>query len=765
MKIKCILSALVCLVLLQLNASKSYAQVASPCDANPFCSDSSYVFPNAIAGSLPPGVALGCLGSAPAPIWYWMQIGTAGTLELTLSQQTTGGIPTDVDFAMYGPFTDLPSGCAAVLAGAPPLQCSYSGSATETLGIGLPGGWGAGASTPAAAVVGEVYLVVITNYASTYMGASSAGTISFAQTGGTGSCDCGIICGLDASNTGPVCQGEDFELKASNNDTAHVFTYIWSGPSGVVGYTPNLVLTGHQAGTFTYTLQAIYDNDTCRATTDVTIHPAPNMYLVDTNARVLCNLLNTSLNLLSPTPNTEYSWYHDGVIMPGIVGGSMTTSETGDYKVIGVTDKGCTDTSYEVSITFHHTFTDFDFTVDPACSQDTVRFHNLSDSGTYLWRFGDGAQDTATHPMHIYAQQGNYPVTLRIMDLNGCLDSVSKIVGTMHPLSASFLMSADSLCQADASPIQFTDKSIGNIKTYNWQFGDDGTSTLPSPQHLFPNAGSHRVTLVITDSLGCMDSTSKYVYVDSVPFLYLHPERFNICVGEQVTYNLDYLQGTATQVVWNFGDGAKWSAKGNPTHSFDKEGKYWVTVTADFPVCPSITATDSIIVNAYPKVDLGPDSALCLNGPAILIGNLMVNDGGLLQYKWNTGATTPSIEVREPGMYTLTVSKGDCAASESVRVHKDCYADVPNAFTPNGDGENDYFFPRNLLSRGAVGFRMSIFNRWGQKVFETENLNGRGWDGKFNGVDQPMGAYIYQIQIAFKNGKTEEYNGSVTLIR
>jgi gliding motility-associated-like protein len=98
-------------------------------------------------------------------------------------------------------------------------------------------------------------------------------------------------------------------------------------------------------------------------------------------------------------------------------------------------------------------------------------------------------------------------------------------------------------------------------------------------------------------------------------------------------------------------------------------------------------------------------------------------------------------------------------------VKKDCYIEMPNTFTPNGDDLNDYFFPKSLLSRGVTAFKMSIFNRWGQLIFETTNPEGRGWDGRWNGVMQPNGVYIYLLDATLKNGKTEHYQGNVTLLR
>ncbi|MFN5418341.1 MAG: hypothetical protein ACK5B9_14885 [Flavobacteriia bacterium] len=176
----------------------------SICDvAEPFCSTTAYEFPNATGTAAPSGPNYACLNTVPNPAWYFMKIGTAGTLNLSISQQRTNGTGIDVDFALWGPFNDLNSGCSSVAAGAAPIQSSFDPSPTETLGIGLLGGSNSncggasgpagktGQSTPPAAVVGDYYLVVLTNYS------DQLGEIFFSQTGGTGSCDCNILLGGD----------------------------------------------------------------------------------------------------------------------------------------------------------------------------------------------------------------------------------------------------------------------------------------------------------------------------------------------------------------------------------------------------------------------------------------------------------------------------------------------------------------------------------------------------------------------------------------
>jgi hypothetical protein len=195
-----------------------------PCsDALPFCSDNSYNFQNSPlqnGETCPPdGPNYGCLGSQPNPIWYYMQIGQSGTMQLNLAQ-TTGSNGTgnglDVDFAMWGPFTTLSAGCNSVMNGTNPIQCSFSTAATETLGIGMSGGTGSGASTPTAAVAGQFYIVMITNYS------GSNGYITFNQTGGTGSADCSIVdpdCVISSVTANPTACNASIQYDLSGQIT------------------------------------------------------------------------------------------------------------------------------------------------------------------------------------------------------------------------------------------------------------------------------------------------------------------------------------------------------------------------------------------------------------------------------------------------------------------------------------------------------------------------------------------------------------------
>ncbi len=167
-----------------------------------------------------------------------------------------------------------------------------------------------------------------------------------------------------------------------------------------------------------------------------------------------------------------------------------------------------------------------------------------------------------------------------------------------------------------------------------------------------------------------------------------------------------------------------------------------------------------------PKISLGDaEISICKGSQSITLEDKINVGNTLATYEWSNGSKLSAITVVEPGVYTATVRLGGCTASSTVTVKNDCYMNIPNVFTPNADGSNDYFYPHQYLSSGLITFHMSIFNRWGQMVFESKSLNGRGWDGKMNDVPQPEGVYVYLIDGTFKDGQKEKHTGNVTLLR
>lgn len=558
-------------------------------------------------------------------------------------------------------------------------------------------------------------------------------------------------------------------LPGSYSFTPTFTTQGWNSNPDIVS-TANgghdIFILPHTGGLKTFNYQ-VTDNFGCTYDTSISVYVKdPGNPGLDTAIKLCLNQgpIN-AFESLGGNPQPGGTWSGTGVTPGGQF--DPATTGVGVFDIVYTKATDDCDTTATITVTVvNDVVMDFDFAVTKGCTEDVVQFTNLSQPGTYQWKYGDGTLpfDTVTNPTHIYENQAVYPVQLRVRNLDGCLDSITKLVDVTHPLNAAFTSSADTVCLSEGVVVNFTNGSVG-ATGWNWTFGEGTPANTQDASHVFTQPGLHSIRLIIHDDIPCYDTAYDQVQVDSVPYFSIAQDKYAICAGEQLNLTTDFYATTIRSISWNFGDGSQWYQTGATSHHYDNPGVYWINADADFGICGISHVTDSIVVNAYPVINLGPDSVLCLDAPAITVADLNNAGDPTIQWYWNTGATTPSIQITAPGTYSLTASKGDCATTENIEVNKDCYADIPNVFTPNGDGVNDYFFPRQLLSKGVVGFSMTVFDRWGQKIFETTSSNGRGWDGKFNDKEQPMGVYIYQMTVALKNGRTENFNGNVTLVR
>lgn len=323
---------------------------------------------------------------------------------------------------------------------------------------------------------------------------------------------------------------------------------------------------------------------------------------------------------------------------------------------------------------------------------------------------------------------------------------------------------ADTLiCKDDV--LLFSNTSDNHFTTFNWDFGDNNTSVDQSPSHTYTLPGNYLVRLIGIGNI-CTDTAYRNITVDEpvsqIPFT---KDKNEICTGQAIVFSPS-ADSTITGLLWDFGDESGMESDLETIqHAYDRPGNIFIKLTTRFRACPEVIFLDSIQVHPMPLVDLGPDTVLCLHGEPIKLYNHNEYKPGD-RFTWSTGDTTLQIEARHHGLFTLTVTSiHGCTTSENVTVNKDCYIDIPNAFTPNGDGVNDYFFPRQLLSRKVTGFSMKVFNRWGAIIFETNKIDGRGWDGRLNEKDQPSGVYIYLIDVDIAGSKQERYQGNVTLLR
>lgn len=551
-------------------------------------------------------------------------------------------------------------------------------------------------------------------------------------------------------------------------------TFVGSGLSVTVSPTTT---------TF-YVARAINCSDTLADTVLVTVGPTgpggigPNIDSVNKTDPSWCGNNDGVIRIYGLTPNTIHTVFFSKNAV-AVTPFNMTSNAQGVITVTGLTagvysnikvKKGICESNIVGPLTLNEPplTVDYNFSIDYGCNGDTVHFTNLTGGGgpTYAWKwdFADGNGDTAKNPTHKFLSQGTYNV--KLVAGNGvCKDSAIKPVALVHPLAASFIVSADSICQKSQSVI-FTNTSTATTPTFAWDFGDGNTDNNENPAHSYLNAGVYNVRLIVTDFVPCLDTAYHTIVVDSIPYVNFITSADEVCEGQGIQFTGDYLGIGNTGISWDFGDGTTIPNTNPISHAFEPAGTYTIKLTAKYRICPDTSFSKSITIKPFPVIDLGPDTTICPNGDPLSIHDLGPNAANPnASYVWNTGATGSAITVNAPGTFTSTVTVDGCSASDEVKVLKDCYIDIPNSFTPNNDGLNDYFFPRQFLSRSVTSFKMQVYNRWGQIIFETTNIDGRGWDGKYNDKDQPSGVYVYLMDVSFANGTKEHYQGNVTLIR
>ena len=409
------------------------------------------------------------------------------------------------------------------------------------------------------------------------------------------------------------------------------------------------------------------------------------------------------------------------------------------------------------------------------CKGDSVDFSNRSVPAsdlTYKWDFGDGYTDTATNPKHLYVNTHTITYNIMLYITNGkCVDSMPQSILLDNYVKAGFeFVPNPYVCQN--SPVTFTDTSKGTSPAgmaplaYNWSFGDGNFDNNFNEIHSYANTGKYTVRLIVNNAIPCFDTAYGTIYVDSISPISIQATDSVMCRGNAVTFTGIYTSIGDTGVIWSFGDGNMIKNVNPVVHAFDGTGTLTVSANVKYRACPELFTSRKISVYPLPQMYLGEDKSMCPGSQPILLSDETNNTfGSGAKWQWSTGETGSSIYVTKPGMYFAKVTIDGCTNTDTVFIANDCYVSVPNVFTPNGDGINDYFFPRQFLTAGVTTFTMNIYNRWGQQVYATSTTDGRGWDGYMNSVPQPAGVYIYVIDAAFKDGQIEHHTGNVTLIR
>jgi gliding motility-associated-like protein len=239
-------------------------------------------------------------------------------------------------------------------------------------------------------------------------------------------------------------------------------------------------------------------------------------------------------------------------------------------------------------------------------------------------------------------------------------------------------------------------------------------------------------------------STADTILVNYNPFPTIALGKDTIlCQGETLT-----LDATTSNATYLWQDNST-----NSNLKVTQQGIYWVKITDG---CGSASDTMNIHYSLLPTIALGNDTTLC-QGETVTLDAITPN----ATYLWQDNSTNPTFKVTHQGAYWVEVTVNNCSALSTVLiVEEDCKItlEIPDVFTPNNDGINDLFVP--IDSKGIVSMNTIIYNRWGEKVFESNKLLIE-WSGQ----DVSDGTYFWIVNYTDINGVSNSIKGFVTILR
>jgi gliding motility-associated-like protein len=430
---------------------------------------------------------------------------------------------------------------------------------------------------------------------------------------------------------------------------------------------------------------------------------------------------------LAPTPGyTSYLWNDHST------GSNLTVSSPGVYTVTA-TDQ-C-DHSVNASITVTDANTAFHVTPDTTkCNNDTDTLRATAGYTNYQWSPVGGVVNQGNSALVSQPVTTTYTVTAE--RAAGCTVTASTLVTSLSS-TAIVLQNDTSICSGDSILL---DGGAG-FSGYQW-------STGAKTEQIYVSA-SASYALTATYMNGCLSKdtfTLESVYAPK-PSLDKNPV---YCVGSDRTLDAG---GTFSSYLWN-------NDSTGPSEVVFGTGTYWVRVTDQHGCLGSDTV--HILTGAQAPKDFLPlDTTVCQYG-----GLKLTTRSPYDSYTWSDLSNASTLLINQPGMYWLTVTDANgCMATDTISImQKTCLVGlfVPNAFTPDGNGHNDLFRPLLYGNLNLLDF--TVFDRWGQRVFETKTLMD-GWDGRTKGAPAPTGIYVWYCtyQVAGAAANTEK--GTVVLIR
>ena len=413
-----------------------------------------------------------------------------------------------------------------------------------------------------------------------------------------------------------------------------------------------------------------------------------------------------------------------------------------------------------------------------SCKNDPMLLTDMSVVSTgsivsWQWNIDDTLVTGIQNPSFSFGDLLLHKVKLVTTTNAGCSDSLVQFV-RLNPYPDPRMITTDGCFPGNNLFVDDSKVQWGNIVAWQWEFGDStAMATTSTVSHTYAAPGVYQVELAVVSDAGCRASMSRPAKVWRKPISDFLPDQITGCEPLLVNFTNQSTSedGDIVAWQWNFGNGATDSVANGQT-VFEQSGIYDASLVVTTGYGCSDTLQYKDLITVFPS----PEAGFTFTPPVTNIYDptVVFSDNSLLaaQWGWNFGDRSTSDEVNpvhtfhDAGKFDVQLivytDKGCPDTVDAlVEIRPEYLYVIPNAFTPDGDGINDFFIGQGI---GVKNFTMYIFDRWGAKIYETSNQL-LPWDGRYN--DQPVqqDVYVYKIELTDVFESYHEFVGHVTVMR
>lgn len=562
------------------------------------------------------------------------------------------------------------------------------------------------------------------------------------------------------------CQNASNPLPAfSGGGSAGAFTST-AGLLFVSASTGEVNLAASTAGIYVVT-NTIAASGSCPASSDtatVIINPAQDSTFTY-GASTFCQSGTNPTPTITGTSGGTFSASPAGLVFVSTSTGEidLATSTLGTYAITYTTPGPCA-ASMTVSVSIVTTpVATFSYTATPYCQNDpnpSPTYSGGGTAGTFTSTAGLVFVSATTGDVDLAASTpGTYTVTNTI-STGGCPTTTATATITINPIPTVTVTSA-TICNGSTANL-----TASGATSYSWSAGvspTTGAAVTASP------TVTTSYTVTGTDA-GCSATAVATVVVNNcnVPVANFSGTPTVMCQPGCANFT-DLSTNSPTAWSWSFpGATPASSTSQNPTNvCYSANGVYDVTLIAS-----NASGSDTLTISAY--IVVGQPVTVAITGNLLITSceeavlTAVPSDG---TYVWGpsstlsgtTGATVTATPPSTQDYYVTYTSPDGCTDSDTVTVTVENINTwfLPTGFTPNGDGINDLC---QLHGRGIDYFTLKIYDRIGEKVFETSDIE-QGWNGKLHGLPMNDGVFVYVLDITFCNGENVKKHGDITLVK